>query len=943
VVRFDHMVAISLTALSLSCRAEAPSLTPRAVPAASRVESPIKRSKRPAVYVVSAESLRRHRALAASRDALPPGAIINGLRVSYPGGEVAEDVAEPQLVGGASVPPHLGGGFLFWSSAALYRSPTLLGQLVPVRATGTTISRVGFGPRLALLHGSDDSRHALELPSGRPIPMPLPGLSEIASAGPGAHLALAYPGRVLLASADGKFEPLPQRFAIDALFPGDDEVWLQDANGQFFRLGRDGSFAAFDRMPARPRPTTLRSDPRWPLLNETPLERAVRRGVPIGSGQALVDAEGAMAKVDLASGELVELGRRFLPGSGCRLLAVDDGILATCASQRGGAFVASGLDGGSPRIEKTFGSSGVFFFAGGASLIFSGPCGPSARERDSICARLRDGSWKSLALSSDRYAGAPAHSVRRWIPTPDGGALGVVATPTPGLLELPSGSLTPFADKGYESVPRLMQPAAVEQLVDDVTLDDAGNLRILVDDGSLELRRDGSVERSPHRIASIARSGRFALGKDGSGSLWQTTDWGESWQAAAPPPLVESRALPAPRHCSMVGCDLASWYRIGYPEEQEAPPPSWKKAPPAPIHSAEDVHELVCSPAGVARLTGPGLHPQHAAETLDLGARLLAPHGSRAVFSMADDGPRVVLNRLDGAAGLRILSIKMIEPFSLRPIVRSGRPPGGLIAPNRLEGGDAPLPVTSGGAGAGWLLPSDDDSGALALWIRADRPARAIAFGQRAPLPGSVAFARGEELVVLTSSGDSCAERALSVGARGAMTVFELPARPASASCAVADQLATADDGTLAALRFPSGKRPPSSDDPALLFRAGNQLSLLAAWSELRAGDSAECRTPASDDVRAVIYLDDGWIGTRLGNAATEPNAHTMLALVRWSPSRVCLEAVELAGGLDLEAGNAGLQTALVARFGPTLEASRRGIGFGLEYSEPLTCRLERR
>jgi hypothetical protein len=946
-VRLSRTLAIGSSLLALSCRADCPTATPKSGSAPAIPGGTKAAAKRAPTYVVSAAALPRHRALAARRDGIPQGAIIDGLRVAYPDGRIADDVTDPPLTGGASVPAQLGGGFLFWSSAALYRAPKLLAPLEPLQASAGSIQRASFGPKLALLHESDGTRRAIELPSGRPVAMPLPGLVEIASAGPSAHLALADPARVLLARADGKFEQLAQRLDIDALLVGDDEVWLQAIGGRAFRLAADGSFKPYDRLPKRPSMTKLDSDPRWPLDDETPLERAIRRGVPSGPGQALVEAQGALARVDLASGQLIEIGRRFLPDrASCRLLAADDEILATCSSPRGGSFVASDLGSTAPRIEKTFGGSGVFFFAGSSSLIFSGPCGPSASERDAICARVRDGSWKSLAPSGvDGDGGAGAPAVRRWIPKPGGEAIGLVASPQPGLLELPSGLFTAFSDRAHESVSQLMQPVPIEQLVDDLSLDAEGKLRILTDDGSLELRRDGSIERTPHHFAAVARAGRFALARGDAGRLWQTTDWGKSWAAAAPPPSASARSSMQPRRCSAVGCDLDGWYRIGYPEPDDRSPRSWKTAPAAATVDGSERAELVCRPSGVATIAARDAEID--AARLDLGARLLAPSsrpGLRAAFSLDGDEPRVLFHALDAGAGARIVGVRLHEPFALLPTVRSGRPPASLLLPDLFSGADEPaLPVVSGAAGDGWVIQLNQQNGVFALWIRADRPPRVVALGQAAPLSWASAVARGDELLLPMSTDASCADRVLAVGARGAASVLELPARAASASCPIADAIAVGEDLGVGVVRLPSGRVPPSADDPALLLGSENAYSLLAPWSELRTADAAECRTPTSDQVRVVIRSSESWLGSRLGSAPSMAVNQQMLALVRWSPTRICLEALELAGAPEVQIGDRPLQTTLVARFGLKSEATRRGLDFGAEYSEPLSCRIGKR
>jgi hypothetical protein len=65
-----------------------------------------------------------------------------------------------------------------------------------------------------------------------------------------------------------------------------------------------------------------------------------------------------------------------------------------------------------------------------------------------------------------------------------------------------------------------------------------------------------------------------------------------------------------------------------------------------------------------------------------------------------------------------------------------------------------------------------------------------------------------------------------------------------------------------------------------------------------------------------------------------------MLARVRWSASRVCLEAVELPlGTAELRAGYAAEAT-LVARFSSPPAAAEITVALGAERRHPLSCAL---
>lgn len=937
-------LSVLTCALWAGCRSEVPSELPAPVtPPAPRVPAPAA-AKPPPVWVVSAASLRRHRALAPRADAVPEGAILDGLRVSFPDGRVADDVAEPALVAGSRVPQHLGGGYLFWSATGVYRARSLLARLEPLTSLSAPVRRASFGPGMLLLHLNGGARHAVELPSGRTLRMPRIGLIDVATAGPRAHLALVEPDRLFVGPSASELQPQAQ-VAVDSLMPGDGEVWLHDASGRAFRLAADGSFGAFDRIPARLRQTQLGDDPRWPVNNETPLERAVRRGVPIGDRLALVDAGGAMAWVNLATGELGELGRRFLPeGSSCRLFPLERDIVATCTS-RGGTLFASGLAGPEPKLERSFVSSGPFFFAGTGTVLHASPCSSRPDEAGSLCLRGTDGHWRSLRVpGAGGDGGSPTHVVQRWLPKRDGGALGIVDSPKRGVLELPSGTFTAFSDKAHERITRLMRPSANESLVDDAMLTESGDFQLL-DEESVLVRRDGSVESSPHRMSQVASAGSAGMGRDSSGKLWQTRDWGRSWHAVAGPPSSRPEQRSAlPRRCSFVGCDFESWYRIGYPIEPDAPR-KFAVAPPVPSPKTPPLPRLECAPTAPARVAAVRRSEDSDASdpSFDLGARRVqgARDPARVALTLEDGMTRVALFGANDASGVpRLFAARMVETLSIAPVVRSARPPANLVLPNLFNGDGTALPVLGRTGPDGFIAVVDGGNGELAIWLRADRPPRIAALGESVLVRSSAAQARGDELLLLAGSGDNCAARVMSIGAHGALPLFDLPHRPSNAECSAPDVLGLDPSGGVAVLRFPSGSTPPAADDPALAFRSGAEPVALAPWSALSTADSPACSAPQSEEWRALVVLPGEWLDLALTGVPRTSDELGMIALVRWSPSRVCLEAVELTGAGEVQVGDQGVATVVAARFGAKPEAGRRGIDFGVEYAEPLACKL---
>lgn len=916
-------------ALIAACGAEAPRPAAPAPAVAPAPASPV--AGAPRTYRLSAEVLREQRVLA-------DGVVAAGLRVAYPSHALAEDVADPPLLAGTRVPPELGGGYLFWSESHVYRADVLLGKLQPLFFE-RHVRRVSFGPTAALVH-VPGTRRAVRLPGGWPLSLPMPGLIDFARAGPEAHLALVEPGRLLLANEHGVVAPADPPVVARPLIERDGEVWISEANGRARRFRADGSFESADRVPAEPAPPTLGRDPRWPLDAETPLERAVRRGAPVGDGTALVEAAGAIARVDTRNGKLLDIGRRFLPeGAACRLFPVSADVLAFCTALRRPPLVAAGLASETPRIEKTFATHGRLFFSRG-QLVFDGACGVPRAGRRELCARRPAGDWVPMTVPEP--AGLRGeYGISRLVPTGTGSVLGLVFRPEHGLLELPSGTFVRFtAPRDERREQALRSPTGADGPVDDAALLASGEIVIGSISGPLRLRRDGSVELTMPGLRFDQR-GPVALGVDASGRYLQSLDWGEHWVSVSGPPRQLSTARPTRLECSYVGCDLGAWYRIGFPTEAERPR-AWSTAkapqrpPPPPLP------KLRCRAVAVARSAhAPAIELERSGEWLGASRpRVLGPLGLHRALGI----PRVAL---EGAyhqerSGLRVFEAKVSELFAQEAPLRTAR---GLrpIDVGLLSGSEGALPVASGSGVDGWLVQPSDDPGE-ALWVRSQRPTRSVRFEGDGSWQRHSAALQKDALFVAQSDG-SCIGRVLELGAGGSTAVrLELPQRPAADGCPMPDAFGWTGKGELVVVRFPSGSEPPSQEDPALLIGASGVAGALAPWSELESGNAARCAGAAPDDVRLLLRGKSHWL--LLGGVGPKddsvPGAHEILALLRWSPSRVCLDAIELGKRLDVTVGELEAPSAVSARFDAKPRAVRRAFDVGIEYEEPLRCELAR-
>jgi hypothetical protein len=541
--------------------------------------------------------------------------------------------------------------------------------------------------------------------------------------------------------------------------------------------------------------------------------------------------------------------------------------------------------------------------------------------------------------------------------------------------------------------------------------------------GAFEVTLDGNVTPSAFSFDRVATAGPFALARTKDGRVWQTLDRGLSWSEVLAPLMPRPQSLAEVRACSAVGCDLGAWYRLGWMATAPAPPLPPTTAPPAPQLSRTPLPKLVCKPiAEVKKSSLP--RTERSPDDFALGlnrvavsdekgeseyvrtafARALpsptrdtdAPSDENASRALAhghstttnDADKLVVQGPVKDLSALR-RSVYFVAPFD----------PAGAVRKNSIAVSDvvAAFRVSSGvsGASASEFLKQDPITLASVVPITASDPATPndLLFTCDNGILGALrasgaprmrltlvpkrtdetklvsAIAMGPDDLALLEEDATGKARVVRVTQTGALSAFELPPPPSTASYPVnVDALAVGPKGELGVIRMPSAAEPASAMDPALLLdpsahgSGGAQVSALAPWSALISADDPACKSDASG-WRATIQTVAAWIKL----SGTDTNAQDdapMVARVRWSASRVCLEAVELRAE-DIQMSTSGSASALpalgfghrrfggaslawegpvenwvVVRFGTGGSAARVGIMPGVEIHQALTCAL---
>ena len=931
------------------------------------------------------------------RDGAPlrRGAIVNGLRVrtDASGLCLAESVTVPPLQGGVPLPDSLGGGLLFWNDSALYTADTFLSTLKPLLDIGFRPVRVSFGPSFALLRGDDGQRLALDLRARQRVPITPPLLVDIASTPGGRALALLEGGVCQISDGAAKgFRPLalPAGSQAVAVREVAEQLVVSLSTGAQIRLDREGKpqLEAVPRSVA-PRPT---SDALWPL-SESPLERALAFGVPIGQEFAAVAVAGSVATVNLRTGELLQMTRALVPSDlSCRALDSEGGLLLACSSREHGSILISDAFGERPVTQAKFPPGVALAFAEGV-LVAAARCDGQVRP-GAACVRSADGHFHDFDVSPQlatlekaapqpKPGGKPvlkAPAISRWLPKLGGGAVAVMSGSMPGLLDAQSGSFVPFAVE----VPRAVfeaKPSPDAWLgLDWVALKD-GSVRGWLSNAGVTITADGRVEPSVYEFSALASAGARALAFDRGRHVFQTADWGRSWVETLAPPGSASGGKPTPSpHCSLVGCVLGPWLRVGW--EPEVPAafsrPQVTASPPGVIR--EPLPFLVCRQLGapvVSQQAPRAIEVSRAAHSAGsgLGANTAgaAPGAEyENTFSWAIIHP---INGIGPPLGLRAsLSARVPTPppdedppakswpgyaltkrFSFVPAFEPRAPmqsasitwralfdaaaaSGAPLPSLEPESGEA-LPVLGPAAGEAEGLLLDDDP---LVWLHGAGAAEAISIGaQQSEAKVIGAVARGPHLIDLLNVGADGSLEVLEVQAGKAHRLFQMPGLDASLYPTNPDALALGVYGALAVLRTPSGNEPATSADPALLFHQDGTVSPLAPWSRLFLADAPECR-PAPNDFRTVLQTSRAWL--HLVDAGlpvtTEVLDAGMFAVLRVNSERLCLEAVEL-GAAPAERQDSAKETRLAARFvGSHRGAARLAFAAGFELRQPLSCSL---
>ncbi|WP_437566495.1 hypothetical protein [Sorangium sp. So ce542] len=920
-------------------------------------------------------------------------AVMRGQRVELHGLARLEPLGAggPELAGGAAFPAWAQAGprYVFWSGGDIYTATTFAGELQK-RATlpGSVAGVFPWLDGVGLITSAGS--FAVQGATGALRPLGLPSLVAAVAASDRRALGLTVFGRALLTlDAGASYRDVTAEVGgALALEVRGEEIIASLRGGLERAVDATGRLGAPRAPRARP-PAGAGSYAAWlPGAPFDQLADAVASGLPLDDGGAVIAADGAAGRIDLATGRASSVAP-LPPGSGaCAPFRASDALLAVCAGPDRASVVDLASDARGPgalRLERAFElrpeperEGGRFVGVDGEALGYLGPCeglprprldlgalsraafaGGAAPESAVLCVRRGPGVWVEHRLDP-----ADATDVIAWIPRAGGGAVALVARPgaflpdrervevrgalrvvrfargepplhlpsygegRPGLL---SRALAAHADGAVEGW--LSAQGAVG--LAPIAIDAAGRLRRLP---------------LPARARSLEASGPFALVETEDGRLFETIDRGRRWTPVAPPPGGAAAQLSG---CSAVGCRLGPFLRIGWASAargggaRAASPPDAAAAEPRPRRERDGpsrppapppVARLACRFAGpIAAARVPESHgfgavaapPQRTASPLRLGTLgvLTLPPAGGALPAALADAELAWIAPLDLRAEIRRASVPVAGAELSRLAYRPYEAQVGLAIDR--DGRVAPVAVGPKEACLAGLLDA----------ARVTRP-----IGGCAPQP-SVGVDLGDRAVFLSPRYDGLAVSAVDLRGEAARGAPASP-RPSSGSGALRElyvQRAAPMAGPQARFAFGAGARggapvvvAVAGDGGAVLSPVDPELGelgpeeALAPLGELAAGSAASC-APRREEARVVLPFDTE-IGLAPGALPGIAEAGTAgVAVIRWSRHRACLDAVELNvrdERYEADLGfyePPGVVKKLVARFAGPLPAARLG------------------
>ncbi len=861
--------------------------------------------------------------------------LVEGARLELaPSGQILRAAWDEDLVARGdvilgSIAAPAGGGFVHWSRDHLFRSSVFTGPIAPIaKAVASLTGLRGVRPGLSgLVAITDEGPRAITAGSARLAPFAAPGVLDVLAASEARAIQLDVFGRTTATFDGGRtWQSLTSSVGTSAraIRAEDGELGVETWQGRFL-VGPGGTIAPAEASRrgawATAKPFQLawrgtraeRDEASFGYREVSPFQAAVLSGAAIGDGTAYGVAQNAIARIDLATGNTVDLvPDGVASGLACQPLRAFDDVLFACAwdpSQGTGGYVLRSHGSALPVVERVFTDAGSFVADDDGALGYLGSCAATPRSFDPdeqsrgergadrptkpvFCVRrapFRPGAAASWIERTVEIEGAG--SLAAWVPRRDGTAIALVIAG--GALPVPVGSPRAREQGGVRVIhvdravegwdwtrPTWTTGRALPHVVDKrFHAREAGSIdawlaptedSVPVVWRSVTVAADGAlaVHPLPPALGSMQVTGDFGAAISRRGELFETVDHGLSWRAAGASPLPPSAVSSG--GCSAIGCVLGPLVRLGWGEAAGLSVSIASEPSPPPTVPAT-LPRLACVPAGAPfPVVPPSPLPTALKQTI------ATPWGDS--FELAHD-PRTPT----------LLFRPPLAPFAVEQRLD-------IVAPGFTSARVALVTPLLGAAGEIDLLLAGDT---MELLIAGARVTSAPAFEPRRSSGssdglggGGLALGAGRSLLL----GES--RRRLTLEDHRAspppplfLGMDRAPARRRAMT------LGRSFGGAAGVLVF-DGAAPETVGVAPIDPAGGGLLALgrLAPWSTVTLAFDPRCQAPDPSAYRALVVLDPStWLALDPRSLPGVTLGQKALAEVYWGRSRVCLAALDAA------------------------------------------------
>lgn len=937
-----------LAVAALSCSASGPPPSP--LPSPPRPAGDLVPLLRPARYLVP-DAAWVERVGGANEGAIDR-VVVNGRRMEVRGAETARlGPAEPEVYAGAVAPPWAGSGpsrYVFWKSRELYGAETFTGELRKLATLPSEPQRAFDwldGTGLLLTGGAV----VVPVSGGPPTPLKVPAVSVALAADGRRAAAVSALGHTLLTIDGGaSYRDVSADLGpVSSFEVRDEDLVAELSDGRERFINRAGAIAQ-DRAASGIRRGKPASDDvdLWPHGGALgALSTAVRGGLPLPDGGAVIASRGVVGRLDLAT--LRTTSVTTLAGvdidADCFAFRAADGVLLACAGRERATVVDLR---GAPRIERTFDLSGApdldrFIGFDGEALGYLGACDGSPQRSLEIESASGGEGYNNSPSRSEVFCVRKGHEewiehridpgeasdLVAWIPRASGGAVALVARPgnfipdaerieVTGALRIvrvarnePPLAFPPYGYRGSLVLNRLLRvgaddviegwlPATASLSQVAVNIDAAGHPRAFA---------------SPPRANQIFTTGMMGITQTEDGRLFETVNGGRRWVEIEPPP---GNPVAVPSQCSPVGCQMGPFVRVGWTGADE--PGKGMDPEPSRGRSARERYQ--------------GSRPQPAAPLLRLDCSFAGPPTGKRTSDVYGFGA-TAWNQARGAMPVRLGSLGVaMFPWNGPQVVSSGDVDLAWVSPLDLTGVIRRTSVSLARTGLSALMQRGLDV-KLGYLIDAEGGLDMLSTGyHEACLAGLL------DTVGITRSLGGCAEDpSIGVDLGGRVLVLH-PAGDAlvvSAADAPPRRRAAPLKGKVGGARLAEGappvpvalrelaRTPIGAGSRGFTFGGGvrdgapvvvtvdvHGAAILASVDPVRGtlgaeeplrpltaaaiGSDAACAGVRAGEARVVLSFDTE-IGLARGSLRGVFSTGTMgVAVLRWSKERACLDAVEI-------------------------------------------------